>query len=270
MWNGSFDNPLISAYIDGTGGNEGYFSWTWTSLCEFDFEVWEIVHAYHEVNYSSRRKEGISRLALTTQLYDIYAPAAPGSPTITFTGSQYDLSWTAPITDDGGPRLTGLAGYNVYSSVEPGGPYSKVNEDVIQKNSYTNIDSSYHYVVTAVDYHRPPNESPYSDIISSIEIVKNKFIPSKYAMQNYPNPFNPGTMINYTIAGNGKNHISIKIYDIRGKLVRTLVDDYKNAGHYQIYWNGRNSFNEILCSGIYIAVLTAGPHITMKKMTMIK
>jgi hypothetical protein len=270
MWNGSFQSPAISAYIDGTGPNEGYFSWTWTSLAEFDLLVWEIVHAYHQKNYSSRRKEGISRLALTTQLFDSYAPAAPGSPTITFTGSRYDLSWTAPVTDDEGPRLTGLAGYNVYRSEEPGGPYSKVNEDVIQTNFYPNIDSSYHYVVTAVDYHRPPNESPYSDIISSLENVRNEFIPIEYALQNYPNPFNPGTLINYTIAGNGKDHISIKIYDISGKLVRTVVDDYKNPGHYQIYWNGRNMLNEALSSGVYIAVLSAGPNISMKKMTMIK
>jgi len=49
-----------------------------------------------------------------------------------------------------------------------------------------------------------------------------------------------------------------------------VVDDYKNAGHHQIYWNGRNSLGEELSSGVYITVLTAGPNITMKKMTMIK
>ena len=81
--------------------------------------------------------------------------------------------------------------------------------------------------------------------------------------QNYPNPFNPTTIIQYSI---GKmQFVSLKIYNMLGEEVATLVNGEKNAGNYIINFNGNN-----LASGTYIYRLTAGNRIMTKKMILLK
>ncbi len=81
--------------------------------------------------------------------------------------------------------------------------------------------------------------------------------------QNYPNPFNPVTIINYQLSGN--NFASLKIYDVLGNKVATLVDGYKPAGEYKIEFDA-----EKLSSGIYYYTLSAGKYTETKKMVLIK
>ena len=82
-------------------------------------------------------------------------------------------------------------------------------------------------------------------------------------MQNYPNPFNPNTAIQFSIKDAGR--VSLKIYNILGQEVMSLVNDYKNAGKYQVSFNAAN-----LASGIYIYQLQAGSFISSKKMILLK
>jgi hypothetical protein len=89
-------------------------------------------------------------------------------------------------------------------------------------------------------------------------------IPKEYKLeQNYPNPFNPGTKINYSIPKAGL--ITLKVYDMLGKEVSTLVNENKNAGNYTIVFNGGN-----LSSGIYFYKLSSGDFTQTKKMLLIK
>ena len=81
--------------------------------------------------------------------------------------------------------------------------------------------------------------------------------------QNYPNPFNPSTMIQYTIAGAQK--VELKVYDLLGREVQTLVNDTQNPGSYNVMFNAQN-----LSSGIYFYKLTAGNFSEVKKMTLVK
>ncbi len=93
--------------------------------------------------------------------------------------------------------------------------------------------------------------------------------------QNYPNPFNPTTKIKYTIpqtgspllggAGGGLTIIQLKIYDILGKEVATLVDEKKSPGKYEVQFNGNN-----LPSGIYFYRLQAGSYSDTKKLILLK
>lgn len=86
--------------------------------------------------------------------------------------------------------------------------------------------------------------------------------------QNFPNPFNMETQIRYSLPESRR--VMLRIYDIRGRLVRTLVDAEKTAGAHTIRWDGRNSYGRVVSSGIYIYRLQAGEDVVTKKMTILK
>lgn len=88
--------------------------------------------------------------------------------------------------------------------------------------------------------------------------------------QNYPNPFNPGTTIRYDIPSGKKIYITLCIYNIRGQLVKTLVEDYHTAGRYSINWDGTNYRGDRISSGIYWYRLTAGKNILSKRMVLLR
>ncbi|MFN2127115.1 MAG: T9SS type A sorting domain-containing protein, partial [Anaerolineales bacterium] len=88
--------------------------------------------------------------------------------------------------------------------------------------------------------------------------------PTKYALQqNYPNPFNPTTKIDFQLPD--KNFVTIKIYDIRGNLVTTLISKQLDSGYYSTYWNAAG-----YASGIYFYQLTAGSFVSNKRMILLK
>lgn len=94
-------------------------------------------------------------------------------------------------------------------------------------------------------------------------------------LQNYPNPFNPTTTINYTIhsterIGEKPPKTNLTIYNILGRKVITLVDDYQVPGTYEIEWNGNDQNNRKVASGIYFYRLNRGDEAVTKKMTLLK
>jgi thiol-disulfide isomerase/thioredoxin len=104
---------------------------------------------------------------------------------------------------------------------------------------------------------------PYSSTVTSIN--KNKGVyPAYYKLeQNYPNPFNPSTNINYTLASS--QFVTLKVYDILGNEIVSLVNEQKPAGNYTVKFNALN-----LGSGIYFYQLKAGNFIRTKKMILLK
>ena len=84
-----------------------------------------------------------------------------------------------------------------------------------------------------------------------------------YLSQNYPNPFNPSTKIDYVVSSGEK--VSLKVYDLLGREVATLVDEYKQAGNYTVTFNAEN-----LTSGVYIYRLVSGENNAMNRMLLIK
>ena len=89
-------------------------------------------------------------------------------------------------------------------------------------------------------------------------------LPQKFQLQqNYPNPFNPSTAISYTIAKAG--NVSLKVYNMVGQEVATLVNGYQAANTYNIKFNASN-----LASGVYVYELRAGNNVTSKKMVLMK
>ncbi len=86
--------------------------------------------------------------------------------------------------------------------------------------------------------------------------------------QNSPNPFNPTTTISYSIPKDDK--VELKVYNIKGQLVKTLVNDHLEAGSHKAVWNGDNQSGKNVSSGIYLYRLEAGGRAIARKMLLLK
>lgn len=94
-------------------------------------------------------------------------------------------------------------------------------------------------------------------------------VPTEFALENnYPNPFNPTTTIRYAVPFDSK--VSLKVYNILGQEVRSLVNGFKPIGRYQVMWDGRNNSGSLVSSGVYLYRMEAGKFIQTRKMLLVK
>jgi gingipain R len=108
------------------------------------------------------------------------------------------------------------------------------------------------------------NLYPYDGNMILTSVAGNQEIPNSFSLsQNYPNPFNPVTHLEFGISNLG--FVTLKVYDILGNEVKTLVNESKPAGKYEVEFDGSN-----FSSGIYFYKLTAGDFSEVKKMTLLK
>jgi hypothetical protein len=93
--------------------------------------------------------------------------------------------------------------------------------------------------------------------------------PRKFQLaQNYPNPFNPITTLRYDLPENGL--VTIIIYDMLGKQVKTLINQTQDAGSRSVFWNATNDYGKPVSAGIYLYQIQAGEYISTKKMVLLK
>jgi hypothetical protein len=98
-------------------------------------------------------------------------------------------------------------------------------------------------------------------------------LPEDFALaQNVPNPFNPETTIEYAIPAkvSGKVRVTLRIYNLLGQPVRTLVDEEKSPGRYHVVWDGKNEAGVRVSSGVYFYTIAAGSFKATKKMAMLR
>ncbi len=111
-----------------------------------------------------------------------------------------------------------------------------------------------------------PTPEPY--IINDVEKTDDITITDFHLAQNYPNPFNPTTNIEFQIVDLG--FVSLKVYDLLGSEVKTLVNEELSNGSYKVDWNGDNEFGEKISSGIYFYRIEAEGYVNSRKMILIK
>ena len=87
---------------------------------------------------------------------------------------------------------------------------------------------------------------------------------------NVPNPFNPATTISFAVPEGAGGRISLKVYDIRGRLVRTLTEGGHAPGTYSVFWDGGEETGARASSGVYFYRLTAGDFVSTRKMVLLK
>ena len=93
--------------------------------------------------------------------------------------------------------------------------------------------------------------------------------PETYSLrQNYPNPFNPTTSIKYSLPISGKT--IVKVYNLLGMEVATLVNSYQSPGDYQVQWNGIDNSGKLVGSGVYLYRIDSGSYQNTRKMVFVK
>ncbi len=101
------------------------------------------------------------------------------------------------------------------------------------------------------------------------DVENDGLIPTAFnVFQNYPNPFNPSTTISYAIPQ--QSNVLIKIYDMLGREVKTLVSEEQMPGVYNVLWNGDNNSGDNVATGIYLYRVVADNNVQVKKMILLK
>ena len=119
------------------------------------------------------------------------------------------------------------------------------------------IAGKYNYRLKQIDFN---GNFEYFELAEEVNIG----IPEKYELsQNYPNPFNPSTNLDFGISKLG--FVTLKIYDVMGRELVTLVNEYKEPGYYTIKFNAGN-----LSSGVYFYRMTAGDFVSLMKLVVLK
>jgi hypothetical protein len=184
------------------------------------------------------------------------------------------LSFTA-LVDKNNARLSWTteneinnSGFDIERRIfKPGAQWQKVafvqgSGTTTEAKSYSYYDKKlqtgkYEYRLKQIDY---SNNFEYFNLENPVDISGPKDFK---ALQNYPNPSNPKSKIDYEIPLTAK--VTIKIYDILGREVVTLVNEVKEAGYYSAEFDGSS-----LASGVYFYKLTAGDYSATKKMLLVK
>lgn len=183
-----------------------------------------------------------------------------------FTGSSVDLnvklSWsTATELNNNGFEIQRKSG-NEFVTIG----FVKGNGTTTSSHDYSFVDrqltpSKYSYRLKQLDYN---GKYEYSAVIDVQVVLGLKFA----LMQNYPNPFNPETSIKYSIPQDGK--VSVRVYNVTGKEIMTLVDQDMLAGSYEVKWNGTDNSGSTVSAGVYFVKLSSGRFVETKKVMFLK
>ncbi|MBK7141035.1 MAG: T9SS type A sorting domain-containing protein [bacterium] len=143
----------------------------------------------------------------------------------------------------------------------------------IDSASYAGVQGTF-LLLTAVDGNREVRPIFRSgelqvSVATDVDDQDGSLLPRDFAlMQNYPNPFNPTTVIEFALPR--ASNVKIELYDITGRLVRTLTDGSMSAGTHKVSFDGRSSSGNQLASGVYFYRLQANDFTATKKMLLMK
>ena len=211
-------------------------------------------------------------ITVTINVTDVNETGATVSTNITTcsvshkSGNVYDVTIAGTVTGNRNVRFLIVHGY--------------VNDDPdeIGRDSVGFLDAgeTKNFSITGTWTHDGSTSQECSVVLTyqTLGAPSAQSLPAKTALlSNYPNPFNPETWIPYQLAK--PSDVTITVYDIRGRVVRTLILGHQTAGVYRsrskaAYWDGKNEFGEAVASGVYFYRLTAGDFSATRKMLIRK
>ncbi len=173
----------------------------------------------------------------------------------------YATDGTGTVT---GYAVTDASGSYTISGLAPGS-YT-VSSDRIGYETPTSASVSATYDGSGAP---APGTASFSLVSTTAVTDQPSAIPEQYSLsQNYPNPFNPTTQINFTLPQ--QSHVMLRVFNLLGQEVATLVDRVSPAGTYTVTWNGRTEFGMPAASGVYFYQLKAGDFTAVRKMIMLR
>ena len=264
------------------GGN------TWTNIFELPANIYEIVKlnngrilaaSYGQIYFSDDNgvnwnstssglvQATISDIALnqeneifiTTLGFGIYKSVDNGLTWITKMGAGWDFSCLKISSD--GKIYAATQGNWLYESDDNGDNWFLVNGGLNDSKYILSLEiTKSGFLFAGMDYYGIYKSA--NKVVTTLN--EENTVPSKFElMQNYPNPFNPSTSIEYSVPSN--EYVLLKVYDLLGNEVNTLVNERQSAGNYEVNFDASN-----LASGIYFYRIQSGSFIQTKKLMLLK
>ena len=192
---------------------------------------------------------------------DDIAPSVPAGLAVAY-GSQNVLTWHGATEAD-------FRNFHVYRGAttdfvaDPGCLVAQTTDP-----EWTDPSGSFgsYYQVSAVDYAGNESEAARPTVSTGVQEVPTRIFSLH---QNFPNPFNPSTKIEFELPA--RVDVTLRIYDVSGRLIRTLLNNIPtDAGRHQVMWDGADSENHRVSTGLYFYHLKAGESIATKRMMLIQ
>jgi hypothetical protein len=196
---------------------------------------------------------GVSNVVRWDGVLDASPPAAPSGLVSALQGDGVHLAWTPSGAPD-------LAGYSVYRAAAPGGPYTKLNLDLLTATEYQDDAlppdaTSLWYQVTASDM--SGNESAHSASVPGVSVAESPALAWLIAPA-YPNPSRVSESVQIPVDLVDAGVARVDLVDAAGHLVRRLDLQALAPGHQEVEWDGRNDAARAVAPGPYRAWLVAG------------
>ncbi|MBD3348581.1 MAG: T9SS type A sorting domain-containing protein, partial [Candidatus Eisenbacteria bacterium] len=209
----------------------------------------------------------------------------------TFTANQYGVA----VGDSSAPFLASnlFDGNSIAGVSSTGAPGPEIGRTLSDANDFLNpgfahvfntggatVDAEYNWWgdICQTDYpdwfygdvdYIPWTDEAHGDVYTECTGVPEEGDGRAFASYNFPNPFNPSTTIRYRVPDDG-GQVRLAVYDLRGRLVKTLVAEEKRGGEHLAVWYGRDDQGREMASGVYFYRLDVGDESVERKMVMLK
>jgi cyclomaltodextrinase / maltogenic alpha-amylase / neopullulanase len=201
-------------------------------------------------------------------------------------------AFARPFTDQNGVTVANFSANNVSVTVDATAAGALLFSQPVQGNTAYYLNNLYANTqnqilgsqLNSIGVSLPPYGTAVFTVSTTPDTLKiatpfvgvndRPTLPQQYALdQNYPNPFNPSTTIRYSLAESGL--ATLKVYDILGQEIATLVEGQRLAGQYAVAWDGRNRQGSAVGSGVYLYRLavrggSGGGFVSVRKMTLVR
>jgi len=179
--------------------------------------------------------------------------------------TQVTITWTAPVVQGFTPSY-----YKIFRRFEDGVyQFQGQTTEMVYGQALSDVGTYYYYVsaVFGEEEGAPSQEAQIA--FPFVANPEENPVPDVTALHhNYPNPFNPTTTLSYALAKGGR--VTLRIYNTRGQLIRTLLDTNQKSGQHRIVWNGLDNQNKPVGSGVYFYRLQTNGYDKTQKMMLLK
>jgi hypothetical protein len=249
----------------------GTFRWTINSLSTVNMYISDDTDeaAYYD-NYTNAPPGGLTDWVVSNQdLGDVSLP-------VQMTGFTAQASSREGVTLNWATESEmNSAGFHIWRGESENAISLRVTSALIP--SHGNSSSRNEYAFTDRNAHgktfwykiEEVSVSGQSQFIGPIAVEAAMPLPEQFSVsRNYPNPFNPETTIHYELPEDVS--VSVRVFDLMGREVKTLADGYVSAGRYDAKWDGTNQFGNAVSSGMYFVRVQAGEFSVVRKMTLMR